>query len=303
VGEDGVGGAQALPLAVGQVDRVGEDGAGADEVGVLVDAEVVGRGEAVAGQRALVEVLRQVRRDGQVEAAREGPGGGEQLRRAGQREAGDDGDAEPAGVVAVPAGGQRREGGDGDVDRMTQGLRAVAVHQHGARDGAEAAGVQGLKQDLGGLGVRGAVDQGQRGAGRGEVVAEGRGDGARVGGVGEARLLGEDGVGEPGQQLAAGASDDPGLRVVDVGVDEAGDQHARAEVVVDPLPAPRRDRDHRRPVPLDEGVGEPAHREVVTHVQRPDPQLHVASCAPLSRVRGWLPAGGVAAAHTRGSRC
>ena len=216
----------AVPLGGREVDGVGEQRPAPQEPHGLVDAQVVGR-VGVVGQHggALVGLLGEVRLEEEPVRVREAGGVFQQGAGAAQGEAGGDGELEAPAVVAVPAGGEAVERGEGLGARHLQGLGAALVHQGRAGEGAQAGGGERLGGTWSRPLVRGRVHRGRRGPRGGEGGDELGGDSASVLLGGEAGLLGEDGALEPGEERRAGVTDDPGLGVVDVGVDEAGHEH------------------------------------------------------------------------------
>ena len=103
-----------------------------------------------------------------------------------------------------------------------QVVRGVAVHHHLAGDQAQVELFRSAEQRVHRLRVHGAEHQCGGGAGAQQFLEEDTGHIGGVGRVGEL-LLGGEGVGvQPVQQLLAVGGDHAGLRVVDVGVDEAG---------------------------------------------------------------------------------
>jgi hypothetical protein len=226
----GAGVAHQRPVFVVDVDAMRIDGALAHQAEVLVDGQVAARCRKQFARPAdLVLVLRHVRLDPHVAVARRQFAGTAQLRlRATGREARRDGVPEP--VAAMPAADQRL-----GVDQRLLGLVAhpvgrVAVLQHLARDHAQAAALRLLHQGVHRVRMRSA--EGQR---RGDTVAlqfvqEDLRHAGGIGSIGEARLVREGVVLQPGQQAFGGRTDHVGLREVDVQVDEARGQDAPGQV-------------------------------------------------------------------------
>ena len=127
--------------------------------------------------------------------------------------------AEPA--APPPARDQRLGLGTAALGRVAQGRRA-GVHQHLARNDPHVPRACRLEQRVDRLRMDGREHQRAGGAVAQQLVAEEAGDRIGVGAVREACLLREDVAVEPFQQLLAMGGDAVGLRVVDMGVDEAG---------------------------------------------------------------------------------
>ena len=116
-----------------------------------------------------------------------------------------------------------------------------------------------LEQQVDGAGEVRPEDQRRRRAGPQQAVDELGGDTARVVGGGHPGLLRQRALGEPVQQRHPEPADHPDLREVDVGVDEAGQQHAAGQVD-DLVSWPRGPRAGERPAVDDVTAldGEPA---------------------------------------------
>jgi hypothetical protein len=224
--EGGVGLLQPGPFAVGQVDGVAEDGAGAHEAEAFVGVEVVARlGEELGHPGAFVGLFRKV---GLHQAVRVfGPECTHRLElvgRRGGREARRDRVGQPA--PPVPSGEERAAVVVGGYGGVPEALWRVAVHAGLARHGPEPARHGRLEEGVDAFGVNRAVAcDGGRPMGEDEVEVP-LCRRARVGRIAEAHLLRE-GVGlEPVDEPLAPARDDPGLGIVDMGVHEARQDEA-----------------------------------------------------------------------------
>jgi hypothetical protein len=226
----GARGGHAVPLGVGEMDGVGEDGARPEQPNRLVDAEVV-LGEGVDGQGldTLAGVLGDVGLHGEVEVVRELSGALEHASRAAQGEARGDGEAEePLSVKAVS---EEARSAKGLLGRDGERVRAALVHEGEAEGRAHTSLGHRLEHALGGAGMRRREGhEGGRPDSQRRVDEELRGR-ARVGFVGEASLFREDRRLEPIEQGPGGRADDARLRYVEVRVDEPGDEQRTAQVV------------------------------------------------------------------------
>ncbi len=109
-------------------------------------------------------------------------------------------------------------------------LGTVAIHHHLARRHAHLASLGGGEEGIGRGAMHGAEDHRRRRSVAQQLVQEKLGDLLGVGTLREARFLGKGVLLEPVQEVAAGAGDDVGLRVMDVRIDEAGKDQRRAAV-------------------------------------------------------------------------
>ncbi len=125
-------------------------------------------------------------------------------------------------ALAVPALDQRLAVAVAALGGVGQVVRRVAVHHHLAGDQAQVQAPGGLEQRFHRLPVHAAEDQRGGGAVAQQFLQEDLGDLVGMGLVAELALGGE-GIGvQPVQQLFAVGGDHPGLREMDVGIDEAG---------------------------------------------------------------------------------
>ncbi len=125
-------------------------------------------------------------------------------------------------ALAVPALDQRLAVAVAALGGVGQVVRRVAVHHHLAGDQAQVQAPGGLEQRFHRLPVHAAEDQRGGGAVAQQFLQEDLGDLVGMGLVTELALGGE-GIGvQPVQQLFAVGGDHPGLREMDVGIDEAG---------------------------------------------------------------------------------
>ena len=121
--------------------------------------------------------------------------------------------------------------------------------------------------------MRRAVDGRRGGAVAQDLVQEEPGDARRVCGIGELLLLDEGVTVEPLEQLRAIGRDHPRLRIVDVGIDQAGQDQA-VRVVIDCRPR----RHFRQQV---RGVACPSDPPVLDHQQ-------TVGLIPIARCRPYL---------------
>ncbi len=199
-----------------------EQRARTEQAVVVVDVEVV---EALREQfrdpRDLVELLGDVAlAPGVGILGEKRPGQLELLGRAGHREARRDRVAEAA--AAAPAFDQRARIVVAAPRRIEQCFGRVTIHQRLAGVHPQLACLGGLEERVDRLRVDGAIDRGRRRPVRQARVEEQVGDAARVRVIGELALGGERVVVEPVDQPLAAGADDLGLRIMDVRVDEAG---------------------------------------------------------------------------------
>ena len=230
----GVAGAEIL---LRQVDRVAEHRARADEAGLHVDVEIARPvGEQFTHPGDLVGVLAQMGLEEEVVVLpHQGARGIELSLRAGGGEA--RGDAVMLAPAPVPAFDQGPALVVAALRRIEETGRGVAVHQDLAGDhpGVEAGGFGEERLDRAGMDR--AVDHRRGGARAQDLAEEQPRHPLGMGLIGELQLRGEGILLEPGQQLLAVGGDHLQLRIVDVGVDQAGqDQGALVG----------RDRDARR---------------------------------------------------------
>ena len=223
---------EALALVVAQVHAMGEHRARADQLVVVVDIEIaLALGEQFLDPLDLLAVLGQVGVHIQVRVlAQQLAGQLQLLRRAGGGKA--RGDRIVQAALAVPALDQRLALGVAGFGGVGQVVRGVAIHQHLTGDHAQVELVGLLEEGVHRLRVHAAEHQGGGSAVAQQFLEEDRRHVAGVSLVFELPLGGE-GVGvEPVQQLLAVGGDHAGLRVVDMGVDEAGGDQ-RVAVVLD----------------------------------------------------------------------
>ena len=229
--EPRAGFAQAGAFAVGQVDRVAEERARADQPVRLVDVEIVAR---LRIERAdpgdFLELFAQMRLHQAIGVF--GPESAHRVELFGGRGRGKarrDRIGQP--VAPVPAPDQRAAVVIGRLRRVAQRVGGVAVHRRLARRDAHAARLGGGEQRVDAGGVdRAKAAQAGRAMGQHEVEA-GVGDGLGMGRVAKARFLGEGVAVEPVDQPLAPGGDDRGLRVMHMRVDEPGRDQAAAVIV------------------------------------------------------------------------
>ena len=166
-------------------------------------------------------------------------GGKLRQQRARRRElfvARGDGEARGHGIAlppgAVPAPDEIAAVGDGGGGGSEQPRRRVAVHEGIARDHAGVAAVRGRKQRGGRIRMRRAVGKRRGGAVARQLVEEKFGVARGVRGIGEFLLFDEGVFLQPFEELRAIGGDHLRLRVVDMGVDESG-QNQRVGVMFD----------------------------------------------------------------------
>ena len=215
-------GLHAVERIFGGVDAVREDRAWRHQAMAGVDVEVVARaGEEFADAGDLVEVLAHVSVDQDV-----GMGGGDLAGHGQLGVGGGDGEARRDRIAqpsaAAPGADQAFRVGAAGLDGVGEAFGRVAVHQHLAGDQAHVARQGRFEKRVHRGLVDGSEDQGAGGPVAQQLVAEeGRGL-VGVGAVGEGLFGGEGVAVQPVEQLRAPGGDDVGLRIVDVGVDEAG---------------------------------------------------------------------------------
>ncbi len=217
-------------LALGRVHVVGEHGAGPDKTVTVVGVDVVlGLGEERCDGSHLRRVLVDVRGEARAgDVLHDRPAGVQQVVGGRVREARCHGI--PRAAAAVPAAGQRGRllvGALGGAEQC-RGKRAVADDE--ARRDAEADPGRLREQRLDRRREVRAEDERGRGSGRHETLHELRRNVHGVARVGEPGLLRQGAAVEPFEQRHPEGADDSNLGVVDVRVDEAGQQDATTEV-------------------------------------------------------------------------
>ena len=222
-------------LAIGQVDRVGEDRSRAEAAGTVVDVDVVLRlGEEARDLGDLARVLRDMGLPPRAGPRRERGRLPEHLLGARDREPRRDRVPEPAVVRPVPLLDQL----GGFADRSLQDRRRVdrlvvgdPIHHHLAQDRPDAMLLGGPEGALHrGLVDRAVGQQGRRPGGRERPERRG-GEAGGVRLLVEPALQREDVAVEPGQEIEAGPEARVRqLRQVGVEVDHAGQEHERPEV-------------------------------------------------------------------------
>ena len=125
-------------------------------------------------------------------------------------------------IDAVPALDQRPRRLDSPVGRVPQCLGHVPIHQHLAGDQPHRAGARLVEQRIDGLGVHAAEDRRRRRAVAQQLVDELLRHHGRMVGVAEATLGGKGIALEPVEQPLAPGSNHLHLRIVQMGIDETG---------------------------------------------------------------------------------
>ena len=148
---------------------------------------------------------------------------GELLGAGGGREARRDGIAQAA--AAAPSGDQCLGVGAAGGDGVAQALRPQ-VHQHLAGDDPHVALERGFEERVDRAGVDGGEDERAGGAVAEQLVEEEGGHRVGVAAVGEGLFGREDMAFEPLHELFAVRGDALDLRIMDMGIDEAGDDQA-----------------------------------------------------------------------------
>ena len=212
------------------VDVVGEHRAPAEQTRPVIGVEVVeGLGVDLRDPGDLVAVLVDVRGHPDVGiVGDQRPTGGEQLGPGGEGEARCHRIPQSAGPV--PGVDEPLPFGHRGLDVGQQRLGQVPVAGDQPR-GDPQAGLRGRgEEDVHRRAEVGPEDHRRGGPGRAQPREELLGHGRGVGVVGQLRLLGQGAVVEPVEQGSAQVADGPHLREVDMGVDEAGDEHTGSQV-------------------------------------------------------------------------
>ena len=219
-----------IEFGIGGLHAVREDRMAAGQAVTLVDREVIGIARKEArnflhfGPR-FVEVS--LKADAGI-FAQQRAADFEHRIRAGKGKARRHRVEHPSG--AVEFADKTRAFAVGMVRRLVERGAQEAVGQHHAGDDAQAGGIRRLEERRGGGGEMRAEDQRRRGAVRGERFDKFGGDDARVVEIDEFLFLGQGEALQPLEQAIAETAEDADLRIVDVGIDETGQQDAAAQV-------------------------------------------------------------------------
>ena len=204
---------------------MGEDRARPDQAEAVVDVEIIGGLRETAGDEGdLARILGEVGVHQHVGMRGDQRAGiGELLGAGGGREARRDGIAEAA--AAAPPGDQGLGVGAAGGDGVAQALRPQ-VHQHLAGDDPHVARERGFEERVDRAGMDGGEDERAGRAVPEQLVEEEGGDLVGMAAVGEGLFGREDMAFEPLHELLAVRGDALDLRIMDMGIDEAGDDQA-----------------------------------------------------------------------------
>ena len=212
---------QPLHFAIVQPDAVGQHGAAAQQIVVVIDVEVAAPiGKQLPHPGHFLLVLGDVGVNVNIRMLpRQAPGARELLGRGGGREAWRDRILQ-AGMT-VPAFDQRLRIGVARCRGVSEVVGAIAIHHHFAGDQPHAAGRGGCEDRIDRGAVHAAHDERRRGAVAQELGDEEFGYFARVLRIGKG-ALGREGMAlQPFEQPLAVGADDVGLHEMGVRIDEA----------------------------------------------------------------------------------
>ena len=230
-----------------------------DQTDALIDVEIVARLRIERFRQSdLGCVLAKVRLHMRIaKFARQSPRRFQLRRRRGDGETRRDGIAEAA--PSVPFRQKRLAFIIAALWIVGQTGRRIAVHHDFAGDHAGVSALGLREKGLGRFGSYGAIDHRGRGAMPSQFIEKEAGDRGGVRGVRELLLLDESVFLQPLQKLRAVGGDDPGLRVMDMRVDESG-------------------QNQPTPIIVDDGVGRRVGEHVGSIADRDDPpSLHFKS--------------------------